>query len=110
RADGPRRPPRRADRARSALGRFPGMLRFAVDEINTDRVLGWAYDPDAPPQVTILIDGEPVGDAVLGAFRIDVARSLQDDRAEQSGFEFRFRPDHFDHVSGNRASVAVRVR
>src|SRR4029078_3643192 len=36
--------------------------------------------------------------------------SLQDDRAEQSGFEFRFRPDHFDHVSGNRASVAVRVR
>jgi hypothetical protein len=85
------------------------MLRFAVDEINTDRVLGWAYDPESPPQVTILVEGEAVGTAELGAFRIDVSRSLQDDGAERSGFEFRFRPDHFARVAGSRASVAVRV-
>jgi O-methyltransferase len=85
------------------------MLRFSVDEVNADRVLGWAYDPDSTPQVTVLVEGEPVGHAQLGAFRIDVARSLGDDGAQQSGFEFRFRPDHFDRTPGSRASVAVRV-
>jgi O-methyltransferase len=85
------------------------MLRYAVDELNSDRVLGWAFDPDAPPEVTILVEGEPVGRARPGSFRIDVARSLGDDRASQCGFEFRFQPDHFRRVSGHQARVAVRV-
>ena len=85
------------------------MLRYAVDELNSDRVLGWAYDPDATPDVTILVDGQPVGQARLGSFRIDVARSLGDDRAAQCGFEFRFQPEHFHHVTGHQAKVGVRV-
>jgi O-methyltransferase len=85
------------------------MLRYAVDELNSDRVLGWAFDPDASPDVMILVDGEPVGRANLGSFRIDVAQSLGDDRAAQCGFEFRFQPDHFRRVSGRQARIAVRV-
>ena len=112
-AVGPRAPPcavgrSTPDKAR-AVGSVPAMLRYAVDELNSDRVLGWAFDPDVAPDVVILVDGEPVGRANLGSFRIDVAQSLGDDRATQCGFEFRFQPDHFRRVSGRQARIAVRV-
>jgi hypothetical protein len=84
------------------------MLRYAVDELNSDRVLGWAFNPDAPTDVTILVDGEPIGRAHSGGFRVDVARALGDERATRSGFEFRFAPEHFRHVRGGEAKIAVR--
>ena len=59
-----------------ALVHSARMLQYVVDELNSDRVAGWAFDPEAPPKVTILVDGEPVGLAQLGGFRIDVARAL----------------------------------
>jgi O-methyltransferase len=85
------------------------MLRYAVDEINSDRVVGWLFDPDAQPEVTVFVDGKPVGRARPGGYRVDVAISLDDDRAQTSGFEFRFDGAHFNHVAGDRAEVALRI-
>ena len=48
------------------------MLRYAIDELTSDRVVGWAFDPDAAPEVTVFVDGQPVGRAQPGAYRIDV--------------------------------------
>jgi O-methyltransferase len=85
------------------------MLRYAVDELNSDRVVGWAFDGAGEPDVLVVVDGEPVGPARIGAFRADVAQSLEDDRAKHCGFEFRFRTEHFQHATEGRASVMLRI-
>jgi O-methyltransferase len=85
------------------------MLRYAVDELNSDRVVGWAFDAGGETEIRVLVDGEPVGLARTGAFRADVAQSLEDDRAQYCGFEFRFRTEHFHHASEGRASVMLRI-
>jgi hypothetical protein len=85
------------------------MMRFAVDELNSDRVLGWAFDPGTDPAVIVVVDGKPVGRARTGAYRIDVAQSLNDERAAQCGFEFRFGSSDFKRVAEGRASVALQI-
>jgi hypothetical protein len=85
------------------------VLRYAIDEVNSDRILGWAFDPDEPTEVTVVIDGKPVGQARMGTYRIDVAQSLGDGRAATSGFEFRFDAEDFRHVNQRRAQIELRV-
>jgi hypothetical protein len=85
------------------------VLRFAIDEVSSDRIAGWAFDPDGPTDVTVAVGGEPVGRARAGVVRPDVGQSLGDDRATASGFEFRFAAEHFRHVRGSQAAVDVRV-
>ncbi len=93
------------DSSRRSISR----VQFSVDELNSDRVLGWVFDPGRQPDVLIEVDGRPIGKAETGAYRIDVANSLGDERAAQSGFEFRFAPEHFRHADGHRADVVVRL-
>jgi O-methyltransferase len=84
-------------------------MRFSIDEVNSDRVLGWVFDPRRRPEVSVEVDGRPVGRAQTGGYRSDVAKSLGDEHAAASGFEFRFGPGDFGHVSGRRAEIVVRL-
>src|SRR4051794_3071455 len=85
------------------------LMRFAVDELNSDRIVGWAFDGGRSPEVAIVVDGRTVDRVATGAYRSDVARSLGDERAAYSGFEFIFEAHHFGHVSGREAAVVVQV-
>jgi O-methyltransferase len=85
------------------------VLRYSIDEVNSDRILGWAFDPDEPPEVTVVIEGKPVGQARMGTYRIDVAQSLGDGRAATSGFEYRFDADAFRHVAQRSATIELHV-
>jgi len=85
------------------------MLRYSVDEVNSDRVTGWVFDPDGAPSVTVTVDGVELGAAHQGAYRVDVANAVGDQRAVHSGFEFRFGREAFQHVTGTRAQVTVAV-
>ena len=82
------------------------MPKYAIDEVNSDRVSGWCYEPGRPTSVLVMVDGRQVGQAVGGLFRVDVAQSIGEEAAITSGFDFRFRPEHFRHVNGNRAGSA----
>jgi hypothetical protein len=83
-------------------------MRFAVDELNTDRVTGWAFDGRREPEVVVVVNGREVGRASTGAYRSDVARALEDERAARCGFEFRFEPQHFQHVTARDAEVVIQ--
>lgn len=82
-------------------------MRYSVDEISSDRVLGWAFAPDREVSVRVVVAGEAVGEATTGGYRIDVARSLGMPDAARSGFEFRFAPEHFGHVGEPDAGVVL---
>ena len=82
-------------------------MRFAVDEVSSDRLLGWAFAPDREVSVRVVIDGKAVGEATTGGYRIDVARTIGVPDAARSGFEFRFGPEHFAHVGAPQADVVL---
>jgi hypothetical protein len=85
------------------------MLRYAVDELNSDRVVGWVFEPGTSPTVTVVVNGSPVGHAQMGGYRVDVAQALGDENARCSGFEFQFRPEHFGAESRSVASIGLLV-
>jgi len=82
-------------------------VRYSVDEVSSDRLLGWAFAPDRKVSVRVVVAGRAVGEATTGGYRIDVARSIGIPDAASSGFEFRFEPDHFAHVGEPQADVVL---
>jgi O-methyltransferase len=82
-------------------------VRYSLDEVSSDRLLGWAFAPDQEVSVRVVVAGRAVGEATMGEYRIDVARSLGVPDAARSGFEFRFGPDDFTHVGEAQADVVL---
>ena len=100
--------PHRGLRRRREEGRDP--LRYSVDEVSADRLLGWVFAADQDVSVEVVVAGKVVGRATPGGYRIDVARSLGVPDAARSGFEFQFAPEHFAHVGDSQADVVVLLR
>lgn len=82
-------------------------MRYSVDEVSSDRLLGWAFASDREVSVRVVVAGKVVGEATTGEYRIDVARSLGVPDAARSGFEFQFEPEHFAHVGEPQAGVVL---
>jgi O-methyltransferase len=82
-------------------------VRYSVDEVSADRLLGWAFAPDGDVSVRVVVAGKVVGEATTGGYRIDVALTLGVPDAARSGFEFQFAPEHFAHVGEPRADVVL---
>lgn len=82
-------------------------MRYSVDEVSADRLLGWAFASDGEVSVRVVVAGKVVGEATTGGYRIDVALSLGVPDAARSGFEFQFAPEHFAHVGESRADVVL---
>ena len=92
-------------------GRHPEpAIRFGVDDLNTDRVAGWAFAPDHDLAVDVVVAGTSVGVVTPHGYRPDVALSLDAPAAARAGFEFRFEPQHFAHVTTPDAEVELRLR
>ncbi len=82
---------------------LPG-LRGQIDELTRERARGWAYDtehPDAPVDLVITVDGEPVARAVANVMRDDLVR--HEIGNGRHSFDVTFTP----HLSRLRHVVAI---
>jgi O-methyltransferase len=86
------------------------VLRYSLDEVNSDRLLGWVFASDQEVSVEVVVAGRAAGEATTGGYRIDVAQSLGVPDAARSGFEFQFAPEHFAHVGESQADVTRLLR
>lgn len=82
-------------------------IRYSVDRCNAEVVNGWAWHRTGVREIRVLVDGNPVGQAVYGLERPDLVPLLEGDAAAgRSGFSFVF-PDGVFRDCREEAAVTI---
>ena len=82
-----------------------------VDEANQDFITGWALHPDGIEWVEVSMNGQRVGVAKYGDYRLDVSSLLPNVQgAAHSGFTFWFDPDTWQRSGERHVEISVSGR